>query len=157
MFEFSKNPMGERFSEVFQYSLCYLLYFFYLPPPPKKKKEEEDKYHWLTMRFSLLVKINGWARAYNHLQMTKLIVQDYFMDIKWFWRRQMQPVYALETLNFPKTHLVLKLNYLNAENNTMQMDICIQFVPVLKHMKYKKIAGLQHKTVHRNCLPDSRI
>lgn len=37
MFEFSKNPMGERFSEVFQYSLCYLLYFFY--PPPQKKKE----------------------------------------------------------------------------------------------------------------------
>lgn len=128
--------------------------FIFSTPPPKKK---EDKYHWLTMRFSLLVKINGWARAYNHLQMTKLIVQDYFMDIKWFWRRPMQPVYALETLNFPKTHLVLKLNYLNAEKNTMQMDICIQFVPVLKHMKYKKIAALQHKTVHRNCLPDSSI
>lgn len=142
-----------RFSNTHS-ATCFI---FSTPPPKKKKKEEEDKYHWLTMRFSLLVKINGWARAYNHLQMTKLIVQDYFMDIKWFWRRQMQPVYALETLNFPKTHLVLKLNYLNAENNTMQMDICIQFVPVLKHMKYKKIAGLQHKTVHRNCLPDSRI
>lgn len=142
-----------RFSNTHS-ATCFI---FSTPPPKKKKKEEEDKYHWLTMRFSLLVKINGWARAYNHLQMTKLIVQDYFMDIKWFWRRQMQPVYALETLNFPKTHLVLKLNYLNAENNTMQMDICIQFVPVLKHMKYKKIAGLQHKTVHRNCLPDSSI
>lgn len=133
--------------------------FIFSTPPPQKKKEEEDKYHWLTMRFSLLVKINGWARAYNHLQMTKLIVQDYFMDIKWFWRRPMQPVYALETLNFPKTHLVLKLNYLNAENNTMQMDIlhpiCASFKTYV--MKYKKIAALQHKTVHRNCLPDSRI
>lgn len=33
--------------------------------------------------------------------------------------------------------------------------ICASFKTYV--MKYKKIAALQHKTVHRNCLPDSRI